>query len=439
MASKFLTLNLPIVSKSLTPILAQAEAAARQDDWATVSDCLQHWLSQADCLVADGLPLALQGLISGDFQVRWEIAQLLPNFGDAAIAPVIALLQNAEADPAAQWFAIRVLGQFAHPDVIPALVKVLETATDAELHRMAITALARLGEAAIVVLGHRLSHASQRPLATQALAEIRQPATIPWLLSVVSDEQAEVRARAIAALGHFSELRLLPVLLAALTDRAASVRQAAVTALGFWATADDQADIVRQLCPLLLDPNLGVGQQTAIALSRWGNAQAIAALTKVLAAPQTPEPLALEVGRALGWIGQASALQGLQQAWQSPLSDRVQQEIVMILGRVEPLELQPQASQILVYLLDHPTQTPAAIVKPMIALALGQLRQAEALEPLMQLLAEPDESLRWHVMAALKLGNVAIAHQRLKELAAQENISSALAQGIAIVLQEWQP
>ena len=431
------------------PILEQAEAAALRGNWPVVIDCLQHLLGQVDA-PRDGttdwserlLGLALPGLINGDFQVRWDLAQLVPSLGSAAIAPLVALLANPAAEPEAQWFAIRILGQIPDPAVIPALIALLATTTDTELQGMAITVLASLGDESIAVLGGLLSHPTQKLLATQALAQIRQPVTIPWLLTVVDDVQATVRERAIAALGSFLEPRLLPVLLTALADPVASVRQAAVTALGFWATVTDQPakqpDIVAYLQPLLEDQDLAVSQLTAIALSRWGNASAIVALSDRLASSQTPEPLALEIVRALSWIGQASALQGLQQALQLPLSGPVQQEILLRLGRVESPELQPQATQILLDVLNQATLVQLSrLTQQTIALALGQLRQPAALHPLIHLLAEPDNGLRLHVIAALKMWDAPIAYQQLQQLADTEIRDPNFRDGIAIALQEW--
>jgi HEAT repeat protein len=431
-------------------LLEQAQIAASSGDWATVSNCLQSLLHGSPqkrlgpSIGADRevlLSLACQGLTGGDFQVRWEIAKLLPSFDAAAIGPLTALLQDPAAAPEVQWFVIRILGQIPHPAVIPALVKVLETATDAELHNMTIAVLASLGDPAIATLGNLLQQPEQRQLVTQALAQIRQPTTIPWLLAVVRDADPAVRTEAIAALGHFRDPEVLPLLLAALSDPVATVRQAAVTALGFWATLDPPGDIVAHLQPRLGDEDLTVCQTTATALSRWGNDRAIAALAQVLALPQTPEPLLLEIVRALSWIKQAQALSHLQQALQLPLPERIIHEILLRLGWIEQPELKPQANQILLEVLQQPPQfAQSPIAHQTIALALGQLGQPSALDPLIQLLAEPTESVRFHVIAALKALDRAldapIAYDRLQQIQ-DVNADPHLHQGISIALQEW--
>ncbi|MCY7322588.1 MAG: hypothetical protein LH660_12515, partial [Phormidesmis sp. CAN_BIN36] len=97
--------------------LQQAQTAADQQDWALFNHCLQQLLgSELSDPATVPLPLllnlALQSLESGDFQDRWDIAKLFPSFGDAAIAPLLGLLQDQDADPEAQWFAIRILGSF---------------------------------------------------------------------------------------------------------------------------------------------------------------------------------------------------------------------------------------------------------------------------------------------------------------------------------------
>ncbi|NJK54047.1 MAG: HEAT repeat domain-containing protein, partial [Leptolyngbyaceae cyanobacterium SU_3_3] len=263
--------------------------------------------------------------------------------------------------------------------------------------------------------------------------------TIPLLLEVVHDPDAQIRALAIESLGSFHNPDISAALMQATQDSHASVREAAVTALGF-CRAEAAALLVSHLQPLLLDLNLDVCKQTAIALGRLGTLDAIQTLFQPLRSLSTPEPLALEIVRALGWAGRSDALQYLHQALtQLPLSETVRQEILVVLGRVDQPKLKLQSTQILLDLLRHqPSCTRSPSVRQTIALALGQLGEAIALDPLIHLLADPNISVRLHVISALKTLAPEIAHHRLKQLSQQENSNSEFARGVAIALQEWQ-
>ena len=72
------------------------------------------------------LQQALRDLESGDFQQRWEATKTLGRIGSAAIDPLVAILEDVEADPEVQWFVARILGQFDTEVVINALVNCLQ-------------------------------------------------------------------------------------------------------------------------------------------------------------------------------------------------------------------------------------------------------------------------------------------------------------------------
>jgi HEAT repeat protein len=86
----------------------QIQAACQSEDWGALGCYLQQWLrggespldwhqrspTEPDVL----LDLAMQVLYWGDFQARWEIAKLIPLFGQAAIAPLLAMLQDEGPD-----------------------------------------------------------------------------------------------------------------------------------------------------------------------------------------------------------------------------------------------------------------------------------------------------------------------------------------------------
>lgn len=421
---------------SYQEILEHAEIAANYQDWERLGHDLQQLLSAEEFDPHDRsivlLKLAMQVLESGSFQERWEIAKLFPSFGTDAIAALIELLNDEDAEPEAQWFAVRILGNFNHPRVIEALIELLKTSQSEDLNSMAVSVLANLGKPAITMLETLLRNDATRLLATQALGQIRRSETVPLLMQVVHDPDAKVRAIAIEALSSFHSDEITTTLIEALQDLAVQVRLAAVAGLGF---RQEQTNLVNDLRPLLLDLDLEVCRQSAIALGRLGTSQAATALYEVLRSPHTPEKLAIELVRALGWLGLPEALSHLESAWlQLPLSEAVQLEIIQALGRVEAMTLKFQATEILLTVLPL---LQSVATRQAIALSLGQLGNVESINSLITLLADSDEGVRFHTISALKMLNAELAHQQLEQLARIEPEESELGRGIAIALQEW--
>jgi HEAT repeat protein len=107
-----------------------------------------------------------------------------------------------------------------------------------------------------------------------------------------------------------------------------------------------------------------------------------------------------------------------------------------VLGRIEEPVLKTRATQILIDFLN--SEYPAAktaTIKQALAQAWGELGEIGAIDALVGLLAEPTDSVRLHAIAALK--NFPTTHQQLEQLAADENLTPALKQGVAIALAEW--
>lgn len=434
-----------IVQKlSYSEILEQAQSAASQQDWGQLSQSLQQLLSNEQLSETERslfcnpnittvlLDLAMQMLGAGNFQERWEIGKLFPNFGTDAIAPLIELLRDEETELEAQWFAVRILGSFKHPQVIDALIELLKTSQSEELNSMAVSVLASMGKTAIPMLEPLLEISSTRLLAVQALGQIRRSETVPLFMRVIRDSNAHVRAIAIEALSSFHAPEIVTVLIDALQDPVAQVRLAAVTGLGF---CQDCPNLVTYLRPMLLDLNLEVCQQAAISLGRLGTPEAATVLYEVLQSPHTPKNLGIELVRALGWMKLPESLNYLEDALiQLSLPEIVQLEVIQSLGRIDSSTLKFQATAILLNVL--PLLRSVA-TRQAIALSLGQLGNVEALNSLIVLLADTEDSVRFHAISALKTLNAELAHQHLERLAKIEPEESKLGQGIAIALREW--
>ena len=76
--------------------------------------------------VIEALILALEW---GDFQVRWDVAKVLPGLGDRAIGPLLEWLQEEDLDEDVQWFGIRMLGRWAGDAGLTRLLEVLQSGT----------------------------------------------------------------------------------------------------------------------------------------------------------------------------------------------------------------------------------------------------------------------------------------------------------------------
>jgi HEAT repeat protein len=462
----------------MSNILEQAQAAADRQNWPLLVECLQQVTANGsqqpeEHILEQAVSLAIAALEWGDFQDRWEIAKVLPNLGNGAIAPLIAVLEDEDADTESRWFAARILGKFVkpsypegnRPEVMQALVKLIEN-SDEELSQIAAQTLGNFGTSAIESLTNLLKQPDSRQFATAALAQIRRPEIIPPLLSAVTDSQVAVRACAIEALSSFHDSRIGPVLVGALKDPATAVRKEAVRALGVRAYLDAELDLVKLLKPLLWDIRLEVCQEAAIAIGRLKTDAAAAALFELLRSPATGLELQIETVRALGWSETAAGLEYLQialigrsdadlegEALTSNssipivgehrliqnMNPAVCQEIVTVLGRVEKPELKVKAAEIAIDLLEgnHPA-VQSSQIKQSLALALGQLGDIRALDVLIQLLVDADNSVRLHSLSALKRLGGGEVRQQLASLVDRPSLEPRLKQGIAIALQEWQ-
>jgi HEAT repeat protein len=378
------------------------------------------------------LQLALQALEWGDFQSRWQVAKLLPNFGFDAIESLLLILADDEADPDVQWFAIRVLAETEHPAIVPALCLILQHPETAELQVVAANALAQIGHKVIPAVTPLLPATDRRPIITQILSQIRHRETIPYLLDLAKDDDAAVRAIAVEALGSFHSPEIAQILLLSLRDYASPVRLAAIAAVSFCLNDLPQVDWVSAIRPLLGDLNLEVSRQAATVLGKIATPDALASLGTALESPHLPEPLAIAIVRAIVHSDRTEALKQLASVWAMPhLTHNTRIELCRTCGQLEQVGSQTIAVHLLVDWLQTDRGVAAAPeLRQAIALALGQLGHATALEPLMQQLQDTDPRVRLHVIAALKQLDSDRAYDLLQTWQAAPLTSADLASGI---------
>ncbi|WP_044196323.1 HEAT repeat domain-containing protein [Oscillatoria acuminata] len=461
---------------TLSNLLEQANEAAKQEDWQFVTQCLEKLATTPGTARVESLPvsteepngrsphlnpssllgLADQVLEYGDFQQRWEVAKVFPRLGTEAIAPLLEILADPDAEVELRWFAGRILAEFNSPEAIAALIELLNTQEEEELSSMAATALAQMGEPAIAALTEQLADSTSRALAVRSLGKIHNPQIIEPLLSVVSDRDPQVRAEAVAALNSYDDPRIPLVLVESIHDFHASVRREATIGLGLCAMRpsyknDTQgiykaiaSEIEELLRERLWDFNPKVAHQAAISLGRVATPKAAACLNEILDSPSAPIPLQINAVRALAWMGTLEALEYLETALVSPeknsSSPEVIAEIVSLLGRIEVPQLKPKAAQMLTELLNRKPKVAGRDSmrrEQAIASGLGYLGQKTSIAPLIQLLATSEPGVRFHAIAALKKIAPDQAYLQLLDLCDQPTASPSLQQGVAIALEEW--
>jgi HEAT repeat protein len=381
--------------------LDRAKAAAANGNWSIAIDLLQHLsIDQIDRneLVLD---ISLQVLIQGDFDQQWEIAKIISKLGDVAIQPLLDLLNDINIDLEDRWVVARILGEFHQPQVVTALIELIQQQEDLELTAIATNALTKIGVPAISALTELLA-TPDRSTAIATLAQIRHSKTIEPLIKVIDDPDPQLRSLVVEALGSFHDPRIPPLLLTKLTDVAPTVRKAAVTALCLRSDLAVELKLSQHLRPLLFDLNLAVCQATALGLARLPDVSVVKVLTEVLLSPQTPTELQSSVILALGWIGTKPAIDSLILALPS-VATSLAPEIAIAIGKTDRARV--YASQILVNHLQE-LEPSAAIIKQEIATALGNLGNPDIVPDLIQLLNDPDNRVKLYAMNAIsKLQN----------------------------------
>jgi HEAT repeat protein len=389
-------------------LLSQLQQAVQQQQWDNATQYLQQLRAQhrqqlaqaSNTVLKEITALALQVFSQSDFQARWEIAKLFPDLGTAAIAPLLEILQDEEADNEERWFIARLLGQFQTDRVFDALVAVLETSQDEELNAILISTLGSFEAKAIPTLTALLQQPRFSVLATTALAQMRHPETLAPLREQTHHKDAIARAAAIEALGSFNDVAMVPLLRQATQDTAAAVRKEAAIALGLWGAKAPELNLTADLGSLLYDFNAEVCQQAAIALGRIGSDEAAELVFQALVSPATPIPLQLEFARSLLWMETPQTLEYLLQALDT-VAPATRIEIAKLLGRIKSPSLQPQAARGLLAFFQQQTHVEDDLAQAL-AQAWGYLGDRAAIPMLQQLERSPSKTVQLHAIAALK-------------------------------------
>lgn len=341
---------------------------------------------------------ALEILQVGNFEQKWAIAKLLVKYGDVVIAPLKEVILNEEADLEHRCFALRILSQLQNPEIVLVVTELLMATQEEELITLATQTLAVQGKQAITFLSQLLPEEEYRLVACQALAQISHRSIIEPLLSVVKDENTQVRKIALRALRNFVDHRILTVLIDALEDYHAEVRIEALIGLGWQLKGNQNSHLITIISPLLKDLNLSVAQQAAMSLSRCHHPQAVSALENILISPLTPDPLQQTIVKVLGWIATSESIQCLGKLLNSGDSN-LTAEIIKTLGRINQVELRAEIIQILDRF--YHSQSDANIL-PNLCYSLAQLQAVEAIPWLKELQNSDHKQVSFHAQSALK-------------------------------------
>ena len=449
---------------------AALQRSVALQDWPWVVRSVQAILTEGIALAEAQQDSMIESLILalewGDFQVRWDVAKVLPMLGDRAIEPLLEWLQEEDLDADVQWFGIRMLGRWAGDAGLNRLLAVLRSGTP-DLQAMALSVLIQQGNAILDRILPLLVTDETRLLAVKILSGIRSRDTLDLLLTVVTDENPEIRTVAIEALSSFQDERLGSVFVRAMSDPVTPVRQTAAMAMGFCQTLS-AFDRTVYLVPLLWDIQLSVCCCAAHSLGRINHEDSIAALQKALFSQPLPTLLGLELARSLFHIGNtvgyedaivglgAYVMTGMNRSNRSlPSSDSnldsnldsssdfnsdVISEIIRILGRVETPIAKSIALHTVLNCLEQPHLNP--IDRTLAITALGHLKDPRSIDPLIQQLIHPASSLRLHILHALQQIDPSVALDRLQSQFSQSQLSQspltdALQNGIHFALTEW--
>ena len=123
--------------------------------------------------------------------------------------------------------------------------------------------------------------------------------------------------------------------------------------------------------------------------------QAAEALFAVFTSSATPATLKIDAVRALSWIDTMTALEYLGAGLQG---SEAEQEIIVLLGRKTLPALKAKATQILIDFFSN-GQSPQ--LKQALATSLGELGEPQAIDTLLELSEDAQQSVRLHARAAL--------------------------------------
>ena len=273
---------------------------------------------------------------------------------------------------------------------VPALLSVVGD-ENANVRLAAVQALGQLSDPrAIDALAEAMRNDTDprvREAAASALGEIDSPRAVPALIAALGAERVvAVRAKIAWALGEIEDARAVDVLSTALRDQAVEVRRQAVWALG----EIESPAAVPMIITALRDSDPEMRKQAASALGEIGSADAVTALS---AATKDPDAEVRDQAvSALGEIADARALPALTAA----LSDDEVEVRRTAVSAIGSLELRSAPPGLIAALRDRDPE-----VQKGAAEALGNLEDEAAVPALIPLTRSTDTEVKRAAVQAL--------------------------------------
>ena len=337
-------------------------------------------------------PALLAVVNDGDARVRAAAVGSLGNVGGAGAAEAIRPALR-DADPAVRKAAATACGDLGEADAAAHLVPLLKDA-DEDVRRAVARSLGDLGGAdALAGLTAALADASPkvRDAAADALGYLGE-AAVPALLKALGDSENSVQRFAVNALGRIGDRRAVPGLVAMFQSDPNWLRSDVAEALG----DIGGPEAVAALAAVMQGKSGETRIAAAAALVAAGDGRALPVLLEEIGKRRSSQ--AETVAGALATLGDPRAAPALTAALKSRDSS-VRFWAAVALGSIGPPAHQggdvasPAAAALRPLLNEKNSNVP-----PVAALALGLLRQADAVTPLAKQALDDSD---WEAFAAV--------------------------------------
>ncbi|NIM15169.1 MAG: hypothetical protein GTO45_24660 [Candidatus Aminicenantes bacterium] len=317
---------------------------------------------------------------------KWEAKLLLTQIKDPdAVEPLIALLNDKEANVTARGIAAHSLANIEDNRVVEPLIAALKDkqsgVRQSAAQSLRIVKAPRAVEPLIAALKDKDS--GVRMSAASSLGFIKDPQAVEPLIAALKDKQSKVRRLAAFSLGEIQDPSAVKPLIAALKDEDEKVRRSAAISLG--KIRDSHA--VESLIRALKDRSKIVRQAAAESMGEIKNPLAIEPLVAALKDNSSDvRKSAAEALEKLGWD-----------------SKNVNKRVILLIHKRnwdECIKIgEPAVKPLIATLKDKDRK-----VRRGVAYALGEIKDPRAVEPLIMALKDKDFGVRSE--AAISLGQI---------------------------------
>ena len=219
-------------------------------------------------------------------QVRLDASHTLVQLGGATVEPLLE--RAATGSDSLRYIAAQILGQIGDRRAIPFLKSLLRN-ENSHVREQAVRALGQLDTPHLHATLARVLAADAVPdvrgAAAWSLGNLRDTTAVPSLVAALADTVPSVRRQALAALQFLWTPAAEAAALTALRDRDDTVRYIAAQLLGHHRTHR----ALDALFLALADDNIWVRVESARTLGRIGDTTAVAPLERMFAEREGPD------------------------------------------------------------------------------------------------------------------------------------------------------